>query len=305
VLHAPVVNVTGTARAQGGVVGTGSTFAINNNADNQMATLRYRLRNADFQAAEEPFEAAGQQFNRGTFIIRGVQASTLDSASRELGLMAYALASEPTVAVHPVRAARVAIMHNWTNTQTEGWFRIAFDGAQVPFDYISAEDIAKTADLRSRWDVVIFPPGTGSERVLIDGTNPYGRPTPYRQSPDMPNISTLAQTDDIRTGFGLEGVIKFRDFLRGGGLVIGATSGAQFAMSQGFATGVTESSPKSFPEVDRAPTGHRSALSDVRQLFTEPHSPYISVINRRSARASSASRAPSFRPIRDLLIVRI
>jgi hypothetical protein len=113
----------------------------------------------------------------------------------------------------------------------------------VPFDYISAQDIARTQDLRSRWDVIIFPPGTGSERVLIDGTNPYGRPTPWKQSPDMPNVGTWAQTDDIREGFGLEGVIKIRDFLRGGGLMIAATSGASFAMTQGFAAGVTESVP--------------------------------------------------------------
>jgi hypothetical protein len=243
VLRAPAVAVTGPARAPGGVAGSGSLYAINNNADNQMATLRYRLKDADFRAVEEPFEAAGQKFNRGTFIIRGVPVPLLDSVTTALGLRVYALSEEPSVGMHPVRAARVGIMHSWTNTQTEGWWRIAFDGAQVPFDYISAQDIARTPDLRSRWDVIIFPPGTGSERVLIDGTNPYGRPTPWKNSPDMPSVGTWAQTDDIREGFGLEGVIKFRDFLRGGGLVLAATSGASFAISQGFAGGVTESAP--------------------------------------------------------------
>ena len=36
------------------------------------STLRYRLKDAQFDAAEEPFEAAGQKFNRGSFIIRNV-----------------------------------------------------------------------------------------------------------------------------------------------------------------------------------------------------------------------------------------
>ena len=263
VLRVPVTKQVGDARAPGGVNGTGAVYAINNNADNQMATLRYRLRLADIQAVEDPFEAVGKSFNRGSFIIRGADRAALDAATKDLGLMAYALPSEPTQRMHPVRAARVAIMHNWTSTQTEGWFRIAFDGAQVPFDYISAQDIARTADLRSRWDVIIFPPGTGNERVLIDGTNPYGRPTPWKKSADMPSVSDLAQTDDIREGFGLEGVIKFRDFLRGGGLVIGATTGAQFAMSQGFAQGVTESAP-SVRQVDG--TLVRTRLVD----FTSP-----------------------------------
>ena len=52
--------------------------------------------------------------------------------------------------MHPVRAARVAIMHTWQNTQTEGWWRMAFDFNQVPFDYISIQDLAKNPDLNSQ-----------------------------------------------------------------------------------------------------------------------------------------------------------
>ena len=85
---------------------------------------------------------------------------TLDTIAKELGLKAYA----PGVGArrcktHPVRAARVAIIHTWTSTQTEGWWRQAFDQLQIPYDYISPQDIAKTPDLRARWDVIIFPPG--------------------------------------------------------------------------------------------------------------------------------------------------
>ncbi len=244
VLDVPVTKVTDDARAPGGVVGDGAgPFAINNTGDNELATLRYAMRTADFRAVEEPFEAAGQKFNRGTFIIQSATRAQVDAATKELGLRAYALASAPTVAMHPVRAARVAIMHNWTSTQTEGWWRIAFDGAKVPYDYISVEDIVKTGNLSSRWDVIIFPPGTGNNRAMIDGSAATGRPIPWKNSPDFPNIGTWAQTDDIRIGMGLEGMIKIRDFLRGGGVVIGATTGAQFAMEQGFAAGVTEATP--------------------------------------------------------------
>ena len=73
VLDVPVEKVTGVIRAPGGIVGTGSLFAINNTADNQLATLRYRLKDADMQATEEPFEAGGRHFNRGTFILRDVR----------------------------------------------------------------------------------------------------------------------------------------------------------------------------------------------------------------------------------------
>ena len=128
VLDVPVERIAAEVKAPGGVTGTGAVFAINHNGDNALATLRYRLKDADFQSAEESFEAGGQKFNRGSFIVRNVAAATLDAAARELGVKVLALAAAPTVKMHPARAARVAILHAWTSTQTEGWWRLAFGG---------------------------------------------------------------------------------------------------------------------------------------------------------------------------------
>ena len=128
VLAVPMEIVRVEIRSAGGVTGSGVVFAIDHNADNALATLRYRLKGADFQIAEQPFEAAGRKFARGSFVVRGIAATDLDKASRDLGLTVYALAAAPTVPTHPARAARVAIMHGWSNTQTEGWYRVAFEG---------------------------------------------------------------------------------------------------------------------------------------------------------------------------------
>ena len=53
----------GRSRRRAASAGTGTTFAINHNADNALITLRYKLKDADIQMAEEPFEAAGQKFS--------------------------------------------------------------------------------------------------------------------------------------------------------------------------------------------------------------------------------------------------
>ena len=90
-------------------------------------TLRYRFKDAKIEAAEEPFEAAGREFNRGSFMISGIARAELGKAAAELGLKAVALGSAPSVKTHPARAARVALMHTWINTQDEGWWRLAFD----------------------------------------------------------------------------------------------------------------------------------------------------------------------------------
>ena len=78
----------GSARRRGG---TGDVFLINHNADNTLITLRYRFPNASFEAAEEPFEAAGHKFNRGSFIVRNVAADGLGKAGAELGVRVYAV----------------------------------------------------------------------------------------------------------------------------------------------------------------------------------------------------------------------
>jgi hypothetical protein len=239
VLDVPMEKVAGAIRAPGGIVGTGEVFAINNNADNQLATLRYRLKDADIQAVEDPFEVGGRKFNRGTFLVRGVPASTLDTTVKELGLKAYGLTSAPALKMHPVRAARVALMHTWTSTQTEGWWRIAFDQLQVPYDYISPQDIARTADLKGKWDVIVFPPSSGTALSLIEGMPMWGKdPVPWKASPDTPNLGTLAQTDDIRPGLTWQGLIALQNFVKQGGVFLAATSSTDLPVSYGMTRGV-------------------------------------------------------------------
>src|SRR5262249_16947689 len=155
--------------AAGGVSGTGAMYAINANGDNALATLRYKFRDADFQSAEEAFDAGGTHFNRGSFVVRGVAAGDLDKAAKELGIAAHAIPAAPSVKMHPVHAARIAIMHTWTGTQTEGWWRQAFDQLQIPFTYISVQDASKDSNLNAKYDVILFPPAGGNGQAIIDG----------------------------------------------------------------------------------------------------------------------------------------
>jgi zinc carboxypeptidase len=239
VLAVPVELVKGEVRAPGGVSGQGSVIAINHNGDNALATLRYRLKDADMQAAEEPFEADGRKYNRGTFLIRGVNAAELDRATRELGLQGHALAAAPSVKTHPLRAARIAILHTWIGTQTEGWWRQAFDFMQVPYDYISVQDVAATRDLKTKWDVIVFPPAGGSVQSIVAGLPMWRNAMPWKNSPETPNLGTWAQTDDVRPGLGWEGVGNLQRFVSGGGVLIGTSNTASFALQFGFTSGVS------------------------------------------------------------------
>ena len=75
VLDAPMERVKGDVKAPGGVDRhRHASSSINHNADNALVTLRYKFKDATFEAAEEPFDAAGKKFNRGSFVIRNVAA---------------------------------------------------------------------------------------------------------------------------------------------------------------------------------------------------------------------------------------
>jgi Zinc carboxypeptidase len=240
VLNAALEPVKGEVRASGSVTGTGNLFAINHNADPSLATLRYRFKDASFEVVEEPFESAAKKFNRGSFLIRGVEADDLGRAARELGLEAIALAAPPSLKTHPARAARVALMHTWINTQDEGWWRLALDQLGVPFAYISTQDVATERDLRSKYDVILFPPvGRSSAQQIITGLPMFGNPLPWKTTPLTPNLGKIDSTDDVRPGMGWEGLANLQTFVRSGGLLITVDDTANFAIQYGFTTGLS------------------------------------------------------------------
>lgn len=239
VLQGPMDRVSGDVKSAGGISSSGSVFLVNNNADNVLATLRYVLRDVDMEAAEEPFEAAGRKFNRGAFIIRKANANELRSLANELGIQVYAVADAPSVKTHPIRAARLAIMHTWLTTQDEGWYRIGLDQLRVPYTYISTQDAAKDANLRAKYDVILFAPVGRGGQAIINGMPMYGNPLPWKKTSLTPNLGGIDETDDMRPGLGWNGLQNLQKFVKDGGLFITVDDTSEFAVNYGFTAGVS------------------------------------------------------------------
>lgn len=239
VLNAAMERVNGDVRAVGGINGKGSIYLINHNAENNLITLRYRLKDALIDSAEEPFEAAGRKFNRGSFIIRKADTAELQKAAAELELPVYAVDAAPSTKTHPVRAARVALLHTWLSTQDEGWWRLAFDQMKVPFVYISTQDVAKDPDLRRKYDVIIFGPVGRGAGAIINGMPMWGNPLPWKTTTLTPNLGKIDSTDDMRPGLGYSGLGNLQKFTQDGGLFMGVMDTADLAVSAGFTPGLS------------------------------------------------------------------
>jgi hypothetical protein len=230
-------------RSPGAVSGEGTIYAINNNAEPSLATLRYKLHDASIEAAEEPFESGGKKFSRGSFLIRNATRAQLTDAISDLGLQATPVSGMPSVKTHPVRAARIAFVHTWLSTQAEGWWRIALDNLGIPYDYISTQTISKASDLNAKYDVILFPPVgffSGPTAIINGMPSAWGNPLPWKNTPETPNlVGKNDSTDDMRPGLGWEGVANLQNFVAKGGVLLTATDTSRFALSIGLADGVS------------------------------------------------------------------
>lgn len=205
-----------------------------------MAAFRFAHRDLKIEAAEVPFTHDGREYRAGTFIIHADEdvADVLSEAAVEFGFVAYGSTSVPSVPTHPVSVPRIALVHTWQNTQDEGWVRIAFDEYGIPYDYISVHDVRDNPNLAGKYDVIVFGPTRGDALSLVRGvTGP--EPIMWKPTEATPNIGRQAQTDDMRGGLELQGVLNLYNFVRQGGTFITMASTSALLVHFGLAEGVS------------------------------------------------------------------
>ena len=239
--------VSGEVKPQGGneilTPGDPVAYLINHNADNLLATFRFQNPDLKLEAAEEAFEMGGMRFNAGTFIARNEEnpsrlESRLDQLGSDLGFVSYQVSSLPEVARHAVSVPRIAVVHTWSTTQSEGWVRLALDELQVPFDYLSVHDVRDEANLRAKYDVILMGP-TRSPASILQGIPKTGKVVSWKKTDITPNIGRQDETDDMRGGLEYEGLMHLRDFVHMGGVFITLAGTSQFPIHYGLTNGVS------------------------------------------------------------------
>ena len=239
ILQSKMTLIDDPTKLAGKVSGSGSVLAVNNSGQVSLLSLAYKLKGTTIQVAEKPFDADGRHFAAGSLLIAGASDNSIPGILRDLSLDASRLAAAPSVPVHAVTAPRIAFMHTWLNTQTEGWWRYAFDTAGVPYDYINTQTAASQPDLRSKYDVIVFAPvGYSSTTEILSGVPAWNNAMPWQKSELTPNL-TLDSTADIRPGLGYDGLAHLKQFVEQGGLLITCEDTARFAIDTGLAPGVS------------------------------------------------------------------
>jgi len=263
ILTAPMTPLGDTANLAGKLSGHGDVVVINNTGQVSLLSLVYALKSAKVSVTDAAFDADGQHFAAGSLVITDADGQQLAAALKTLALDADRLPAAPKVALHPVKAPRIAILHTWLTTQTEGWWRYAFDQAHIPYAYISTQTAAAEPDLRAKYDVIVFAPvGGASSRDILEGIPLYSNALPWRKTALTPNLGLIDSTPDTRPGLGGDGLAHLKGFVEQGGLLITCEDTAQFAIENGLAPGVSV-----------APGDARVVGSVLDAVFGTPKSP--------------------------------
>ncbi len=117
---------------------------------------------------------------------------------------------------------------------------MAFDQRKIPYEYISTQVVARRRTLRSRYDVIVFPPDRHRAAADVAGMPMWGNPIPWKTTALTPNLGKIDSTDDMRPGLDLHGRREpARASSPRGASSSSAMDTAELAVKYGLAPGVS------------------------------------------------------------------
>jgi hypothetical protein len=234
---------------EGTLKGKGSAaYAVRQTGQNALITARHRLADIEVLAAEESFEAGGTQFPAGSWIIPAQDGldDLIPGLARELGLDFQRLKQQPDVATHPLNLPRLALYHNWTSTQDDGWVRYTLEAAGVRFDYIN-DDVIRAGGLRNTYDLIMMANQGGGAKRMVHGRDPKFGPMAFTPTDDFPSHGVIDASADITGGIGFKGLANLEQFLDDGGTLLLLGASGRLATDFGLLRNVSSTSGVNTP----------------------------------------------------------
>ena len=100
--------------------------------------------------------------------------------------------------------------------------------------------------------MIIFPHVGGTAQSQVNGMAMTGpAPLPYKKTDKTPNLGFVDQSDDIRGGMGIEGLMELVKFVQEGGTLITEGSTTTIFPEYGITQGVTVEGRRSCSCADR------------------------------------------------------
>ena len=262
ILAAAMEPVAADATPAGKVEGAGEIFLLRDTGQTALLEARVILGAHQVDAAEVAFSAGGVNYPPGSWIVQAPREA-VEEVARRTGLSFTAAAAAPEVRRHVVDLPRLALLHNWIDTQDAGWARYTLDRAKVPYTLINDDDL-KRGNLGERFDVVLYPTTPGDLSDLVHGIDPKYGPLAYTRTPEFPSLGIPDASEDITGGMGFEGLLNLDRFVRGGGVLIALGGAGTLPVDGGIVRGVS-----------RVQLGVSTPGSELRVKVTRPEHPLV------------------------------
>lgn len=236
----------GIAELAGEPKGAAITFVIDPKGDVSGVQFRYALKDVPMVVSENDFSYGGKGFSPGTILIASGDKAKIDATAKKFNLQGYQINADIAslkLTTHDLDAPRIAYVHTWQSTQDEGWGRIAFDRLGIPYSYVSVHTIRDTAELKSKFDVIILGEVGGSAQSIVNGIPMTGEAIPWKALPGFPHLGGPDSTDDIRGGIELSGMLNLQKFLNSGGLLICLGNTCRVPIDYGLVSGISVATP--------------------------------------------------------------
>ena len=227
--------------------GTGSAIVVEHTSDNNLVTFRFKNADVKMAAAEEDFEAAGQQVPRRRVHHRqrrpraaraGAQGRSASPAGR--------WPSAPTVKTHDLDIPRIGYVHSWTRTQDEGWVRAALDTYGVPYTYFADQKLARRQPARQVRRDHLSRTSAARAQSQVNGMprTRQRRPLPYKKTDrDAQPRRRPTRPTTFAAAWASTGCMNLYKFVQEGGTLITEGSTSTIFPEYNLTPGVTVETP--------------------------------------------------------------
>ncbi|MFL6193916.1 MAG: M14 family zinc carboxypeptidase [Thermoanaerobaculia bacterium] len=241
ILDAPMEPVTADLVPTGRVDGAGELFLLRDTGQTSLLEARVLLGTHQVDAAEAAFTAGGVSYPPGSWVVQAPREA-VEEVARRTGLAFTAAAAIPEGKRHLVDLPRIALLHNWIDTQDAGWARYTLDRGKIPYTLIHDDDL-KRGGLGGRFDVILFPETGGGFSDLVNGIDPKYGPLAFTRTEEFPSQGVPDGSEDITGGMGLEGLLNLRNFVQEGGVLIALANAGTLPVEGGIVRGVSAAQP--------------------------------------------------------------
>ncbi|HXG57186.1 MAG TPA: M14 metallopeptidase family protein, partial [Vicinamibacterales bacterium] len=184
--------------------------------------------NGEVHRLGAPMVANSTTYPAGSFYIAASAVSTpiVQKGAQELGVNVASTGSRPDAGATRLAAKRIALVDSQTGSMPSGWTRLVLERFEFPYTVVCGDGFDDSA-LRSKYDVIIMPSGSGF-RPQAGGGRGGGAGTAAAEAakPSGPELRSLC---DVTRGTGTGATVEanVRKFVESGGVVIAAGSAAE------------------------------------------------------------------------------